>query len=130
MSREVVVLVEATEVVVEGRVLEVTVETTTQEVVVDKAASEVVIETAVTEVVIEVVGARGERGPPGSGTAYVHNQNAANATWTINHNLGYRPSVELIEAGGAEFDGEIIHTSVNQTVVYLTEPTAGLARLN
>lgn len=76
-------------------------------------------------------GTPGLQGPPGTGGAgYVHTQASPAATWTINHNLGFRPSVELIDAGGAEFDGEIVHTSLNQTVVYLDEATAGLARLN
>ena len=76
-------------------------------------------------------GTPGLQGPPGTGGAgYVHTQATPAATWTINHNLGFRPSVELIDAGGAEFDAEIVHTSLNQTVVYLDEATAGIARLN
>ncbi len=51
------------------------------------------------------------------------------ATWTINHNLGYRPAVELINAGGQEIDAEITHTSANQVVVGLSPPSAGRARL-
>lgn len=57
------------------------------------------------------------------------NQASPSTTWTINHNLGYRPSVTLLTVGGAEFDAEVIHTSVNQTVISLTAATAGSARL-
>lgn len=64
------------------------------------------------------------------GASYVHTQGSAAATWTINHNLGFRPSVELFDAGGAEIEAEVIHASVNQTLVYLSTPTAGSARCN
>ena len=56
-------------------------------------------------------------------------QVAPSATWTINHNLGYRPSVELLTAGGAEMEGEILHVSVNQLQIYFTVSVAGSARL-
>jgi hypothetical protein len=69
-------------------------------------------------------------GGGGSGTsAYVHQQSAPAGTWTINHNLGFRPSVELLDSGGQEIDGEVSHPTVNQTVVALSPATAGLARL-
>lgn len=63
------------------------------------------------------------------GASYVHNQSTVAGTWTINHNLGYRPSVELLDSGSQEIDGQIVHPSVNQTVVTLNPATAGLARL-
>jgi hypothetical protein len=71
----------------------------------------------------------GPQGPGGSGTAYVHTQASPATTWTINHNLGFRPSVELLDSGSQEIDGAIAHPTVNQTVVTLNPATAGLARL-
>jgi hypothetical protein len=69
-------------------------------------------------------------GGGGGGTsAYVHQQPVPAGTWTINHNLGFRPSVELLDSGGQEIDGEVSHPTVNQTVVALSPATAGLARL-
>ena len=65
----------------------------------------------------------------GGGAAYVHTQASPAATWTINHNLGFRPSVELLDSGSQEIDGAISHPSVNQTVITLNPATAGLARL-
>lgn len=62
-------------------------------------------------------------------TAYVHNQSSPSTTWTINHNLGYRPSVELLDAGSQEIDGEVSHPTTNQTIVILQPATAGIARL-
>ena len=76
-------------------------------------------------------GAQVEVGPPGpsGGTLYVHTQSTPATVWTINHNLGFRPSVELIYSGSQEIDGDISHPTVNQTVVTLNPATAGLARL-
>jgi hypothetical protein len=70
----------------------------------------------------------GPQGPAG-GAAYQFEQVAPATVWTINHNLGYRPSVELLDAGSQEIDGEVAHPSVNQTVVTLNPASAGLARL-
>ena len=61
--------------------------------------------------------------------AYVHTQATPATTWTINHNLGRYPSVELFNSGMQEIDAEIAHPSTNQTVVTLIPATAGLARL-
>jgi len=60
---------------------------------------------------------------------YIHTQSVPAETWTINHNLGFRPSVELLDSGGQEIDGAVSHPSVNQTVITLSPATAGLARL-
>jgi hypothetical protein len=63
------------------------------------------------------------------GNAYVHTQSTPATTWTINHNLGFRPAVELLDSGSQEIDGAISHPTVNQTVITLSPATAGLARL-
>lgn len=74
------------------------------------------------------VGPQGPQGPPGE--AYVFQQLSASATWTINHNLGFKPSVELLNSGSQEIEGDVVHTSVNQTVISFTSPVLGSARLN
>lgn len=88
--------------------------------------------TTVTVPITSVVTATtaGPQGPKGeAGAGYNHQQSTASTTWTINHNLGFRPSVELLDSGSQEIEGEVSHPSVNQTVVTLTLATAGLARL-
>lgn len=62
-------------------------------------------------------------------SAYVHNQITPSTIWTINHNLGYKPSVELMDSGSQEIDGEVSHPTINQTIVTLQPATAGIARL-
>lgn len=51
------------------------------------------------------------------------------STWTINHNLGYKPIVQLFNSGSQMIFGSVSHTSVNQVVVSFTLPTSGFARL-
>jgi hypothetical protein len=60
--------------------------------------------------------------------AYLHTQGSSSATWTINHNLGYNPSIQLRTTGGVVFEGQITHTSINQAVVSLASAVAGTAR--
>lgn len=64
-----------------------------------------------------------------SGAAFVYTQSVAASTWTINHNLGYVPSVEVFDSGSNEVDADVAHPSANQTVIVFTVPTAGFARL-
>ena len=78
-----------------------------------------------TVVTITTAGPQG----PGGVVAFVHIQTSPSTTWTINHNLGFRPSVELLDSGSQEIDGAIAHPTTNQTVVTLNPATAGLARL-
>lgn len=65
-----------------------------------------------------------------SSASYVHTQSVSSSTWTINHNLGFRPSIELTTSGGSVFFAEIVHTSLNQSIVYLNTTQAGFARCN
>lgn len=82
--------------------------------------------------VVRVVtpGPPGIQGPIGpQPEAYVHQQVSASATWTINHNLGYNPSVEIMNAANREIDGDVYHININQTIVMFNVPVAGTARL-
>lgn len=76
----------------------------------------------------------GVPGPPGqngsSGAGFTFYQNTPSETWLINHNLGFYPSVDLFNTGGMEILGEVVNTSVNQTIVNYNGAIAGSARLN
>lgn len=62
-------------------------------------------------------------------TGYTEQREAADA-WTINHNLGRRPNVQIRTLGGVEVDAEVIHVSENQVSVYFEIPTAGVIELS
>ena len=61
---------------------------------------------------------------------FEYEQTSPATTWTINHNLGYKPAVEVFSVGSQELDADVVNTSVNQTVIGFTTATAGFARLN
>jgi hypothetical protein len=75
-----------------------------------------------------IQGLPGPAGPPSP--THTHNQPSAATTWIMNHNLGFRPSVELFNTGAQEIEADVFHPSVNQAVAVFTTPVAGFARLN
>ena len=74
-------------------------------------------------------GPAGPVGPPGpaTNTTVVHDQGSASATWTINHNQGRYPSVDIIDSSGNNVIGDIKHNSVNQLVLTFDNAFAGKA---
>jgi hypothetical protein len=107
----------------------VNVSSVTNTVTVTENGSSTVVTVPQTSTVTAITtGPQGPQGPAGS-AAYEFVQASPATTWTINHNLGYRPSVEILDAGSQEIDGEVAHPSINQTVVTLNPASAGLARL-
>lgn len=96
----------------------------------DVGATEILQESGCDDIVEIII--PGPQGPPGigGGNAYIHTQSVPATLWTINHNRGVYPAIiTLIDTGGAEFEAEVLNTSVNQVQVYLTIPVAGQARL-
>lgn len=76
-------------------------------------------------------GPPGPEGPPGlaaSGLTFM--QGTPDTTWVIDHNLGFKPAVEIIDQDGNEVDGEVSHLNINQLRIYFVTPLAGLARLH
>lgn len=74
-------------------------------------------------------GIQGPPGPPGaSGAGFVHTQGSAATEWIVNHNLGFKPSVEIFDAGGREVEADVLHMSDNQVRIYFTSAVAGTAR--
>ena len=62
--------------------------------------------------------------------SYRHVQTQNNNTWTIVHNLGYKPSVTTIDLDGTEIHGDIIYTNNNELTVTFSEQVKGEAYLN
>lgn len=96
--------------------------------IVDVLTDTDMVETNVPTIEIVDVVQKGDKGDAG-GIGYIHTQSTPASIWTINHNLGLKPAVQLLSVGGIEFDGEIVHTSINQTIIYLTTAYAGIAQL-
>jgi hypothetical protein len=61
-------------------------------------------------------------------SAYTFTQSLLSSTWTINHNLGYKPSKPLItDENGIEIDGITSNTSTFETIIKFSHPQRGFA---
>lgn len=101
---------------------------------VDVECDEVIVSVTEEFVTVEIdclgiQGPPGPQGPPGSSGSdiYDHVQSSASATWTVNHNLGVKPDVEVRNTGGQVVGAEVVHVSVNQTIIYFSLPMTGSA---
>jgi hypothetical protein len=63
----------------------------------------------------------------GGGANYLHTQASASAIWTVNHNLGARPTIEVRNNGGQVVLAEITHVSANQATITLVAAMSGTA---
>lgn len=58
---------------------------------------------------------------------FEHIQSAAAAVWTVAHNLGRRPVVQVFSAGGVEVWAAILHLNVNTVQISFQTPQTGTA---
>lgn len=61
---------------------------------------------------------------------YVHTQSAAAATWTVIHNLGKFPAVEVVDSGGSTLITDVHYIDTNQLTVSFGSPTSGKVYVN
>lgn len=62
---------------------------------------------------------------------YTHNQVTSSATWTITHNLGYYPNVQIEDSwGDSIIPQKIIQNSVNQITIEFQGSMAGKAYIS
>jgi hypothetical protein len=88
------------------------------------------VSTTPAAVEMRVVGVQGPPGGGGSAPRHIHTQASASATWTINHNLGLRPQVEVLSPGGVQVEAAVQHITDNQTVITFNTPQTGQAIFN
>lgn len=61
---------------------------------------------------------------------FLFTQSTPATVWTINHNLGFKPSVEVRDSGGSLVDCVFVHATLNQVIAYMTPAISGEARLS
>lgn len=66
---------------------------------------------------------------PSSG-AYTHIQGSSASTWSITHNLGYYPSVTVVDNGDNVVIGDVSYISVNQVSISFSASFGGKAYLS
>ena len=60
---------------------------------------------------------------------YIHTQGAAANVWVINHTLGGKPSVTIVDSADTVVVGEVTYNSNSQVTVEFTAPFSGYAYL-
>lgn len=61
---------------------------------------------------------------------YVHDQQTASTTWTVNHNMNKYPSVNVVDTANDEVTGDVKYNSLNQITISFTAAFSGKAYLN
>ena len=65
-----------------------------------------------------------------SGPYYVHNQGTPEATWVIDHDLGWYPNVTVEDSGGSTVEGEVVYTSADSLTLTFSAAFGGVAYLS
>lgn len=73
-----------------------------------------------------------EGGAPSSITpyrlSYTHTQSVPAILWTVAHNLGFHPVVQVFDINGLEMDAVVAHLDLNNTEISLSSAMRGEAR--
>ena len=116
-------------------------------VLVDKRdQNKVIVQEQTTHVQISQGGPQGIPGPTGptgpmgpSGltaseipalVSYTHNQSAASTTWTITHNLNFKPNVTVFDSGESMVEGSVTHTNNTTLTITFSAAISGRAHLS
>jgi hypothetical protein len=74
-------------------------------------------------------GPPGPIGPPGSGTAenysFVYNSGSPASVWIVHHNLGWYPSVTVVDSGGTVIVPDVFYDDNNTVTLTFGSPTSG-----
>lgn len=66
----------------------------------------------------------------GSDKYYSHDQSVAAATWNVQHSLGKRPSVTILDSSGNQVEGQIIYIDNNNVEIRFAFSMSGTAECN
>jgi hypothetical protein len=61
---------------------------------------------------------------------YVHNQVTPSIVWTVNHNLGKYPAIDVTDSAGSRGMGTVHDTSINQSIITFSAAMGGFAFCN
>ena len=75
-------------------------------------------------------GTQGIQGTRGISGAYEHTQGSVSNTWVINHNLGFKPNVTVVDSAGTIYEGEISYTNTVSLTVTFSSAFSGKAYLS
>jgi hypothetical protein len=87
-------------------------------------------------IVVRAKGARGPKGDPGnldnliSAVSFTYEKQTNSNSWVVNHNLGFRPNVIVIDYGQNNVECDIAHTNENSLTLTFSEAISGYAYLS
>jgi hypothetical protein len=113
---------------------DVIIEQTVNSITVDPTLVEVTASSTINQVTVSSVGIQGPKGDTGadgpSGQSYTFEQQSSSTVWTVNHNLGFRPSVVVQDYGSNTFEGDVRYLSTNALTITFSEAISGYAYLS
>ena len=62
--------------------------------------------------------------------SHEHTQGAASNSWVVNHNLGFKPNVTVVDSAGNIVEGEITYTNSNSLTVSFQSAFSGYAYIS
>jgi hypothetical protein len=62
--------------------------------------------------------------------SYEYTQGSASNSWVINHNLGFKPNVTVVDSAGNIVEGEIAYTNTNSLTVSFQSAFSGYAYIS
>jgi cytoskeletal protein RodZ len=62
--------------------------------------------------------------------SYTHNQSATSTTWTITHNLNFKPNVTVFDSAESMVEGSVTHTSNTTLSITFSAAISGRAHLS
>jgi hypothetical protein len=62
--------------------------------------------------------------------SYTHQQLSASSAWTVTHNLGKYPAVEVIDSGDNVVEGDVTYLDLNTLTITFSAPFGGVASCN
>jgi len=70
-------------------------------------------------------------GSSGAGDKHeVYIQGVASAIWNVNHNMGKFPSVDVIDTGGTNVEGDILYVDADNIILTFSAPFTGTCYMN
>jgi hypothetical protein len=104
---------------------------------IDKSGNHVSISYGGPQGVQGPTGATGPAGPAGitagqipALVSYTHNQSATSTTWTITHNLNFKPNVTVFDSAESMVEGLVTHTSNTTLSITFSAAISGRAHLS
>lgn len=86
----------------------------------------VTVTEVVNTVVVQSPGPQGPSGDPAT-IFYTHTQATPAAVWTINHNLGGKPTAVVLDSANTQCEGTFSYPSNDQMIITFTSAFTGVA---